>query len=76
MKTRNAQLKVLLRVEGSGDENAEYPKMAGDPDKRSTFIRSVSSFMETYNFDGLDIYWNVPQKKDKVTDDVIKYFKK
>lgn len=66
MKTRNPKLKVLLRVEGSGDKNEEYPKMAADPEKRSTFIRSVTSFLEVYNFDGLDIYWNVPQTEDKV----------
>ncbi|XP_018574095.1 uncharacterized protein LOC108913103 [Anoplophora glabripennis] len=65
MKTRNSKLKVLLRAEGSGDKNSEYPTMAENAEKRSTFIRSVVSFLEIYKFDGLDIYWNVPQFEDR-----------
>lgn len=67
MKTRNPKLKLLLRAEGSGDKKSEYRAMAENSEKRSTFIRSAVSFMEIYKFDGLDIYWNVPQVDDKVT---------
>ena len=31
--------------------------MAADPQKRKTFIDSLSDFLDTYKFDGVDLDW-------------------
>lgn len=31
--------------------------MAADPQKRKTFIDSLSDFLDTYQFDGVDLDW-------------------
>ncbi|XP_018569612.1 uncharacterized protein LOC108909692 isoform X2 [Anoplophora glabripennis] len=66
MKQKNKNLKVLLSVGGSGASNASlFSSMAADPSKRSAFIESAKNFLQTYNFDGLDIEWHIPNVDDK-----------
>ena len=31
--------------------------MAADPMKRKTFIDSIAQFLDTWNFDGVDLDW-------------------
>ena len=34
--------------------------MVSDPDKRASFVTSVVSLLNEYNFDGLDFDWEFP----------------
>ncbi|XP_050505512.1 uncharacterized protein LOC114338869 isoform X1 [Diabrotica virgifera virgifera] len=66
LKQRNKDLKVLLSVGGSGATNETlFRDLSKDDDKIKAFLSSAAKIMETYNFDGLDIFWFSPAKDDK-----------
>lgn len=66
MKKKNKNLKVLLSVGGGNDAAAAaFTSVAASSEKRKTFLKSAKSFINKYNFDGLDLDWEVPQSKDK-----------
>lgn len=67
LKQKNPNLKALLSVGGAGEGvDALFSGMAGDAGKRGAFIGSIGYFISTYNFDGMDIDWEVPQSGDRV----------
>ncbi|KAL1512590.1 hypothetical protein ABEB36_002158 [Hypothenemus hampei] len=66
MKERNSNLKVLLSV-GGYSVSAAFKGIASDPNKRAIFVKSSLSYLETYNFDGLDIDWEYPEEEDRET---------
>ncbi|XP_074078507.1 chitinase-3-like protein 1 [Macrotis lagotis] len=65
LKQRNTKLKTLLSVGGWTIGNRRFSDMASQAETRSTFINSVTTFLRTHNFDGLDLAWLYPGQKDK-----------
>ncbi|XP_018569610.1 uncharacterized protein LOC108909691 [Anoplophora glabripennis] len=68
LKKKNKDLKVLLSIgRTDGTDTSLFSNMANDESTKATFIQSASSFIETYNFDGMNIEWFYPRDKDKVS---------
>ena len=43
------------------ENSQKYSTLVGDPAARQTFITNVIDFIETHNFDGLDLDWEFPR---------------
>lgn len=65
LKKRNPNLKTLLSVGGSSFSYQRFFELASNPENRQTFVRSVPPFLRLHGFDGLDISWVQPQRKDR-----------
>ena len=48
---------IYLPIGGWNAGSGSYSMMAADPQKRKTFIDSLSDFLDTYQFDGVDLDW-------------------
>lgn len=46
-------------------------QMVSDPAKRATFVNSVVSFIQKYDFDGLDFDWEYPASRGGVPADKV-----
>ncbi|CAG9765729.1 unnamed protein product [Ceutorhynchus assimilis] len=64
LKTVNPNLKTLLAVGGWNDGSAKYSVMAANATSRATFIASALKWVQKYNFDGFDIDWEYPARRD------------
>ena len=47
----------FIYIGGWNAGSGSYSMMAADPQKRKTFIDSLSDFLDTYKFDGVDLDW-------------------
>ena len=53
----NPIIYIYLPIGGWNAGSGSYSMMAADPQKRKTFIDSLSDFLDTYHFDGVDLDW-------------------
>ncbi|XP_055966714.1 chitinase-3-like protein 1 [Sorex fumeus] len=66
LKARNPNLKTLLSVGGWGSRRRQrFYQVVSTPESRRAFISSVPPFLRTHGFDGLEISWVGPQRRDK-----------
>jgi len=63
LKYKHPHLKVSLAIGGWNEGSAKYSAMAKDPKARAAFANSALSFLQKYNFDGLDLDWEYPGKR-------------
>ncbi|KAM7344037.1 chitinase 8 isoform 1-T2 [Cochliomyia hominivorax] len=63
LKLKNSHLKLLLSVGGWNAGSHNFSVVAADSQKRKTFLNSIIDFLQTYNFDGLDIDWEYPNER-------------
>lgn len=52
-------VKILPSI-GGWTLSDNFPSIAADPIKRSTFAQACVNLIETYNFDGIDLDWEYP----------------
>ena len=69
MKTINPELKTLIAIGGWGEGSEKYSDMARDAALRKTFVQSVVSFLQLYDFDGFDIDWEYPAARGGAPED-------
>jgi len=69
LKLRYPHLKVTLAIGGWNEGSKKYSEMAKDPLKRKKFARSALKFVMTHQFDGLDIDWEYPAKRQGAPED-------
>nr|XP_025873819.1 chitinase-3-like protein 1 isoform X1 [Vulpes vulpes] len=65
LKSRNPNLKTLLSVGGWTFGSQRFSKIASKTQSRRSFIKSVPPFLRTHGFDGLDLAWLHPERRDK-----------
>ncbi|KAL8378735.1 hypothetical protein RB599_008513 [Gaeumannomyces hyphopodioides] len=71
LKLKDSALKVYVAIGGWSFNNPGWPTanvfgdLAESEEKQRVFFRSLISFMETYNFDGVDIDWEYPAATDR-----------
>jgi len=54
----------LISIGGWNAGSGAYSVMAADPEKRKTFVDSLSEFLDTYDFDGVDLDWEYPGQRE------------
>ncbi|XDG00444.1 hypothetical protein ABKA04_000059 [Annulohypoxylon sp. FPYF3050] len=59
LKQQKPALKTLVSI-GGGSGSAEFPGIAADPAKRSTFANACKQFVDQFALDGVDIDWEHP----------------
>ncbi|XP_066146266.1 acidic mammalian chitinase-like [Euwallacea fornicatus] len=64
LKNQNPDLKILVAVGGWNEGSAKYSSMAADAQKRATFVASALKFVQVNGFDGLDLDWEYPGRRD------------
>lgn len=70
LKTNNTGLQTWVAIGGwnfnePGPTATAFSNMAASPENRTKFAREITSFMESYAFDGLDIDWEYPSASDR-----------
>nr|XP_049706276.1 probable chitinase 2 isoform X3 [Helicoverpa armigera] len=66
LKQQNPSLKTLVAVGGWNEGSAKYSVMAANSTLRQNFIDSALKMITTHGFDGLDIDWEYPNRRDTV----------
>ncbi|XP_023936035.2 acidic mammalian chitinase-like [Bicyclus anynana] len=66
LKQQNPELKTLIAVGGWIEGSAKYSLMTAKPALRKNFIDTALEMVRKYNFDGLDIDWEYPNRYDSV----------
>ena len=69
LKLRYPHLKVTVAIGGWNEGSKKYSDMAKDPSKRRKFVRSALQFVLTHQFDGLDLDWEYPAKRQGAPED-------
>ncbi|XP_075988351.1 chitinase 2 [Anticarsia gemmatalis] len=64
LKQKYPHLKVTLAIGGWNEGSPKYSNMASKPESRAAFIKSVLLMLANYKFDGLDLDWEYPTKRD------------
>ena len=58
---KRSGVKVSIAIGGWNDSQGDkYSRLVNNPVARGKFINHVVSFIEKYNFDGLDLDWEYP----------------
>lgn len=64
LKEKYPHLKVTLAIGGWNEGSPKYSNMASKPESRAAFIKSVLLMLNNYKFDGLDLDWEYPTKRE------------
>ena len=73
LKVRNDGVRVILSIQGAGNETANFSNAASTPEKRTKFAKSVVDILETYHFDGVDIDWEYPGDDNAIDSEKVRY---
>ncbi|KAL5286328.1 CHIA.2 family protein [Megaselia abdita] len=64
LKKINPKLKTMAVIGGWNEGSAKYSIIANDVNRRKKFIDSALVFMKKFNFNGLDLDWEYPGKRN------------
>ncbi|OWR46898.1 hypothetical protein KGM_206218A, partial [Danaus plexippus plexippus] len=73
LKAKYPHLKVTVAIGGWNEGSSKYSEMASKNETRAKFVQSVVQFLDTYNFDGLDLDWEYPTKRGGAPEDKANY---
>ena len=60
MAARKQGVRVVLSVQGYGDNSLNFSNAAKNEENRKIFIQNIVNVVEKYNFDGIDLDWEYP----------------
>jgi chitinase len=60
MKASSPDMKFVMSVGGWNFPSGYWSKMSSSADSRAKYIKSLTDFVQKYNFDGVDIDWEFP----------------
>ncbi|XP_015836951.1 chitinase-like protein 3 isoform X2 [Tribolium castaneum] len=63
LKSLNPDLKLLISVGGWAEGSTTFSEVAADADKKKTAAESALYYMQTYDFDGIDLDWEYPGER-------------
>ena len=68
LKNNDPNLKIWISLRGwdfndEGPTGATFSDIAASSKRQAAFIRSLTSFMFTHGFDGVDLHWEYPASK-------------
>jgi chitinase len=72
LKSKNPDLKLILSVGGWNEGSTPFSNVAADADKKANMADSTLWYLQTYNFDGLDIDWEYPGQRGGTPADQVK----
>jgi len=75
LKNDYPHLKVTLAIGGWNEGSEKYSELAKDPERRRSFVNSAVTFLQKYNFDGLDLDWEYPGKRGGKPEDKENFIK-
>lgn len=55
--------KALVAIGGWNEGSVKFSQVAASPELRARFAQNAVAFLQTYNFDGLDIDWEYPNQR-------------
>ena len=69
LAARKQGVRVVLSIQGYGDESKNFKDAASTPENRAIFIENIVNVVEKYHFNGVDLDWEypgwfTPSKKD------------
>lgn len=64
LKKINPNLKTMASIGGWNEGSEKYSFIANDAKKRRNFIESALAFLKKYNFNGIDLDWEYPGKRN------------
>jgi len=64
LKNVNPDFVPMISIGGWNAGSGAYSHMAEDPEKRKTFIDSLSEFLDMYAFEGVDLDWEYPGQRE------------
>ena len=60
LAARKQGVRVVLSVQGYGDNSRNFSNAAKTPESRAKFIENIVKTIEKYHFDGVDLDWEYP----------------
>lgn len=63
MKKINPNLKTIFSIGGAADNTGDIGLIADDPTKLENMAQSAIDMCKEYNYDGIDVDWEYPNKK-------------
>ncbi|XP_067625582.1 acidic mammalian chitinase-like [Eurosta solidaginis] len=66
LKLINPKLKTIAAVGGWNEGSEKFAIVANDPQLRKTFVNESIALLLKYGFDGLDMDWEYPKKRNEL----------
>ena len=69
LAARKQGVRVVLSIQGYGDDSKNFKNAASTPENRAIFIKNIVDIVDKYHFNGVDLDWEypgwfTPSKKD------------
>lgn len=64
LKSQNSNLKVLVSLGGWNEGSLKFSEVVSSASKRKTLVNAIVAFIQEHQFDGFDLDWEYPARRD------------